>query len=155
MRQKRNGNFQADVAVEGIMLVLEGRYKPSKQRAWNSKTPAPLLATPCLWEKAVPSAGLTSLTQNLFVAGSTLAWTMVNASSHRESMKVSVKVLTSICSVSCQSRAIRRPVHTMCPRSLHNKGKDQLICQDCMLLISMCGRSNLYGKERFVSLVRV
>lgn len=78
-----------------------------------------------------------------------------HASSHCERVKVLVKVLTSICSVSCHSRAIHRPVHTMCPSSLHNKGKDQLICQDCMLHISMCGRSDLYGKERFVSLVHV
>lgn len=77
MRQKRNGNFQISVAVEGIMLVLEGRYKPSKQRAWNSKIPTPLLTTPCLWDKAAPSAGLISLTQTLFVMGRTLAWSVV------------------------------------------------------------------------------
>lgn len=39
MRQKRNDDLQIGVAVEGIMLVLGERYKPSKQRAWNSKAP--------------------------------------------------------------------------------------------------------------------
>lgn len=77
------------------------------------------------------------------------------ASSHLERVEVSVTVLMSICSVSCQSRAIHRPVHTMCPSSLHNNGKDQRVCQECILLISMCGRIDLYGKERFVSLVCV
>lgn len=78
-----------------------------------------------------------------------------HASIHQERVKVSLTVLMSICSVSCQSRAIHRPVHTMCPSSLRNNGKDQCICQECMLLISMCGRIDLYGKERFVSLVCV
>lgn len=74
---KEKWQFSDSVVVEGVMLVLEGRYKPSKQRAWNSKIPTPLLVTPCLWVKAVPSVGLTSLTQNLFVTERTFAWTVV------------------------------------------------------------------------------
>lgn len=70
---QKNDSFHIAVAMEDITLVLEGRYRLSKQRVWNSNVPTPLLVNLCLWEKAVPSVGLTSLTQNLLVMGETLA----------------------------------------------------------------------------------
>lgn len=119
------------------------------------KLPTPLLVTPCLWDKAVPSVGFNLPCSKPFCAGKYPCLDYGHGSSHHQRVKVLVHVLMSICSVYCQTGAIHRPVHTMCPSSLHNKGEDRLICQDCVLLISMCGRSNLYGKERFVSQVHV